>query len=205
MVIIWLNQVIIVSMKGHKMNRQKTQSGNMHLIAIIILATTLISVLGFVFWQNFIQPKASSVQNNITTPKTDSTSSTTNNITATTLVSNFYSEYMSVVNDKSITDSNAVIAKKLAIVTKYGTSNLITKYNTNTGIDNAICLQQYSGNQIVTGYKDNGSSTLVTIQEDMSLYNNDGSTKAIRDPLNIPVNVIDQNGLKIDSITCPAL
>lgn len=35
----------------------KSQSGNVHLIIIIVLTVALLSTLGFVFWQNFMQPK----------------------------------------------------------------------------------------------------------------------------------------------------
>jgi len=57
---------------------KKTQSGSAHLIIIIALAVVLIGTLGFVFWQNFMQPKTVSVQNNKTdtTIKTDTTLTT---------------------------------------------------------------------------------------------------------------------------------
>lgn len=39
------------------MNKRKFQSGNVQLIAIILLAIALIGTLGFVYYQNFIQEK----------------------------------------------------------------------------------------------------------------------------------------------------
>lgn len=39
------------------MKKQNIQSGSAHLIIIIVLALALIGALGFVFWQNFMQPK----------------------------------------------------------------------------------------------------------------------------------------------------
>lgn len=193
-------------MKGCLVNKHRSQTGSVHLVIIVILVAALFGALGFVFWQNFMQSKSSSTQDNTAIKATSNTdSNSSNNVTASTVVGNFYSEYMSVVNDSSITDGKVAITKELAIVTKYGTSNFVTQYNTVTGMDNAICLQQYNGKQIITGQKENGSTTAVSVQEDMSLYNGDGSVKAQRDPLNISVNVVNQSGFKIDSITCPTL
>jgi hypothetical protein len=42
-------------------NKQK-QSGFAHLAVVIILSVALVGTLGFVFWQNFMQPKASIVR-----------------------------------------------------------------------------------------------------------------------------------------------
>lgn len=39
------------------MNKNKNQSGFAHIAIIIILAVALLGTLGFVFWQNFMQPK----------------------------------------------------------------------------------------------------------------------------------------------------
>ncbi len=39
------------------MNKTKSQSGSAHLIIIIILSVALIGSLGFVFYQNYMQPK----------------------------------------------------------------------------------------------------------------------------------------------------
>jgi len=60
---------------------KKTQSGFAHLmIVVIILAVALVGTLGFVFWQNFMQPKTDSAKSgnskvddkSKTTPSTDS-------------------------------------------------------------------------------------------------------------------------------------
>ena len=40
------------------MNKQKSQSGFAHLALIIILIVALLGTLGFVYWQNFMQPKS---------------------------------------------------------------------------------------------------------------------------------------------------
>ena len=39
------------------MNKQKSQSGFAHLAIIIILIVALLGTLGFVYWQNYMQPK----------------------------------------------------------------------------------------------------------------------------------------------------
>jgi len=42
--------------------KQKQQSGIVHLAIIIVLIVALLGVLGFVYWQNFIQPKNSTTK-----------------------------------------------------------------------------------------------------------------------------------------------
>lgn len=44
------------------MKKQNIQSGSAHLVIVIILALALIGALGFVFWQNFMQPKVNKSQ-----------------------------------------------------------------------------------------------------------------------------------------------
>lgn len=39
------------------MKKRSSQSGSAHLIIIIVLTIALLGTLGFVFWQNFGQPK----------------------------------------------------------------------------------------------------------------------------------------------------
>lgn len=45
-------------MKGHLMKQQK-QSGFAHLVIIVAVAVLVIGALGFVFWNNFMQPNSS--------------------------------------------------------------------------------------------------------------------------------------------------
>lgn len=45
------------------MNKKQYQSGNAHLIIIIILALALIGSLGALFWLNFMQPKNNNILN----------------------------------------------------------------------------------------------------------------------------------------------
>lgn len=56
------------------MNKQKHQSGSVHLVVVIVLIVALVGALGFIFWRNFIQDKVINKENNETTasiPKTD--------------------------------------------------------------------------------------------------------------------------------------
>lgn len=50
--------------KGHLVNKQKSQSGFVHLgIVVIILSVALIGTLGFVFYQNFVEKKSYNLTN----------------------------------------------------------------------------------------------------------------------------------------------
>lgn len=51
-------------MKGCKVKNQKHQFGSAHLVIIVVLSLALIGALGFVFWQNFMQPKEITTQAN---------------------------------------------------------------------------------------------------------------------------------------------
>ena len=58
------------------MNKQKSQSGFAHLALIIILIVALLGTLGFVFWQNFMQPKTETAKkdsSSVITPAVDNT------------------------------------------------------------------------------------------------------------------------------------
>lgn len=195
-------------MKGYTLNTKKTQSGSTDLIIIIVLSLALLGTLGFTFWQNYNRLKTVATNEDTKTSSNQSsadintTDGATDNTNASILVGNFYSEYMAISNDSSISTSDVMESRKLAIVTKYGTASLVSKYKTESAIDNVTCLQQYLGAQKIVNQKEDNKIITVTVQEDMSLYNNDGSIKVERDPINIPVSVIDQNGLKIDSIDC---
>lgn len=43
--------------KGHLVNKRKSQSGFAHLAIIIVLVVALLGALGYIYWQNFMQPK----------------------------------------------------------------------------------------------------------------------------------------------------
>lgn len=60
------------------MNKQKSQLGSAHVVITIILVIALLSTLGFIYWQNFIQEKTviNKTTNTPTTNSTNSSSST---------------------------------------------------------------------------------------------------------------------------------
>lgn len=55
----------------------KKQSGSAHLVITIILAVALIGTLGFVYWQNFMQPKDSNKSVSVSKDATDNDEVTT--------------------------------------------------------------------------------------------------------------------------------
>ena len=56
------------------MNKNKSQLGSVHLVVVIVLVIALISALGYIFWQNFMQPKTDN-SDKVTTKIIDDTSS----------------------------------------------------------------------------------------------------------------------------------
>jgi hypothetical protein len=69
----------------------KYQSGSAHLIIIAILSVALIGALGFVFYQNFIQSKDSTL-------KTDTSKTTTPAIAPAAVVNELVTSYLSYIN-----------------------------------------------------------------------------------------------------------
>lgn len=53
---------------------KQRQSGSAHAVLIIILVIAVVGLLGFVFWQNFLQPKNEPVSTTNSTTKTESSS-----------------------------------------------------------------------------------------------------------------------------------
>lgn len=99
-------------------------------------------------------------------------------------VSTFYEKYTDFGNDR------------VSLIKQYGTANLLNDWNTATsnpygvGSDPIVCAQAIAPTS-VTGYKVNGSSVDVTVSE------------AFNTPEVLTIKVVDQNGLKIDHVTCP--
>lgn len=75
---------------------KKTQSGFVHLIIIIVLAVALIGALGFVYWQNFMQPKVSDTTDTTITADTAVLldKSITENATGSNLTLNYPSSWI---------------------------------------------------------------------------------------------------------------
>jgi len=77
-------------------DKKQSQSGFAHLAIIIVLVVALIGALGFVYWQNFMQPKASD-ENVVATKTADDTTTTitTPAVVPTTVVNNFLTSFLS--------------------------------------------------------------------------------------------------------------
>lgn len=193
------------------MSKNHNQSGSAHLAIVAVLSIALIGTLGFVFWQNYSKSNDSknASQSNV---KTDSNGNVISPIKTTNdkvdalavapviddseaaiLVGNFYSSYNSIWGDPSISEGNTKIGAIKALVNNYGTDNFVTSYNRPTNMDNAVCSQQYFGSQIITAHKVEGEKAIVTVKQSV-IYIGD---------FYLTVGVVNDNGLKIDSITCP--
>lgn len=107
---------------------------------------------------------------------------TTKGADAEKFVSTFYQKYTDFGNDR------------VTLIKQYGTANLLNDWNQATsgivGSDPIVCAQAIAPTN-TTGFKVNGSSVDVTVNE------------AFNTPQTLTVKVVDQNGLKIDHVTCP--
>lgn len=66
------------------MNKSNNQSGSAHAVVIIILIMAILGLLGFIFWQNFVQKKDATPTKSVTT-STPAMTSTATKSTATSL------------------------------------------------------------------------------------------------------------------------
>lgn len=71
------------------MNKNNNQSGFAHLVIIIILAVALIGTSGFLYWQNFMQPKSnvSNSKSGNSSTKTDTNNATPSEVVLTEITS----------------------------------------------------------------------------------------------------------------------
>ncbi|MDB5159863.1 MAG: hypothetical protein JWO99_126 [Candidatus Saccharibacteria bacterium] len=72
------------------MKKSNSQTGSAHAIIIILLVVAILGLLGFVFWQNFIQKKDTTPATSTPTTTTTTTTTTTPKTTATSLVLTSY-------------------------------------------------------------------------------------------------------------------
>jgi cytoskeletal protein RodZ len=88
-------------------NKQKYQSGFAH-IAIItgVLAVAVVGLLGYVFWQNFMQPKNSSNNNVAVNSDKDSSS---NNASSNTNTSNVDTDVANTTNTNEDTNKGYLV------------------------------------------------------------------------------------------------
>lgn len=158
------------------MKNNQSQSGNVILVVIIVAVIAVLGGLGFVFWQNTSKPAANNIVVSEATAKINS---------AATLVNKFYSEIRTV--DSTNSNSAATISNKEVIVNKYGTAKFLSDYSQLNGDEVVMCTQNYG----VSGSSD---AIKVPFQEQT----------VKRGMVNVSVDVVDDGGLKIDAITCPA-
>ncbi len=125
-----------------------------------------------------------------TSPVSQSPSSSTDTVAtvklsdAVKLVNGLYTDYIKNVGTLAATDT---------VLQKYGTSNIVfySKYYQH-GFDPIICAQDSPTSVKVTGNTSANGVATVSVQEVFGSGN-----------LNISVNVVNQGGLKVDSLTCP--
>jgi hypothetical protein len=171
-------------------NKTKLQSGSAYLAIVIILSVALIGALGFAFWQNTNKP--ADVANALKPVGSNSIDDSE----AAIMVGNFYSEYNAVWNNPTATGSEGskLIDNAHALVANYATSNFLTEYDKPRNMDNVVCAQQFVGAQKIIDHKADGNIAEVTVRETFVYSGNH----------DIKVKVVDQDGLKIDSINCPS-
>lgn len=105
---------------------------------------------------------------------------------AVTMVTNFYAKYYESVKNSS---------DNRLIVSQFGTTNFINSFN-NTDFmkDPVLCAQTIAENSpTVKSYSLAGSVASVILE-----------TKYDTKNVTMNVSVVNQNGLKVDSVTCPA-
>lgn len=107
------------------MKNNKSQSGNITLVIIIIAVIAVLGGLGFVFWQNISKPAANNVVVSEATAKINS---------ASALVNKFYAEIRTI-------DSTASTSDKEVVVNKYGTAKFLNDYSQLTGNEAVMCTQ----------------------------------------------------------------
>ena len=105
---------------------------------------------------------------------------------AVTMVTNFYAKYYESVKNSS---------DNRLIVSQFGTTNFINSFN-NTDFmkDPVLCAQNLAeSSPTVKSYSLAGSVASVILE-----------TKYDTENVTMNVSVVNQNGLKVDSVTCPA-
>jgi hypothetical protein len=129
-------------------------------------------------------PSNSSSQGNNTSAQ-GSTSSTVSGTAAESFVKEFYGKYAVFGSDR------------LGLIKQYGTATLLAAWNAESsapaGSDPVDCAQSIPMKVTVTGHTSTSSGVNVSAKEDF------GETSST-----LVVAVVDQNGLKVDHVVCPA-
>jgi len=107
-------------------NKTKSQSGSAHLIIIMILSLALMGVLGFVYYQNFMQPKASDTINIpvVEDPAVSLNKSITETVTGGNLTLNYPSDW--IVVSQTILNPDQINSNEKIFITSPDTNVKIT-------------------------------------------------------------------------------
>ena len=172
-----------------------------------IMAVLVVVLLGAVVYF-YIQASQKNDSANTTLPSTTpaaspSTKDALDSNAVTTTVTAFYEKYLAAFKhtiDPTYSGKDPDAAGMKAAVEQYGTVNFISFYdNFNYQYDPVLCAQIYpTSGPTVNEVKISGDKATVTVTQDFNLPN------MPPDPKTLTVAVIEQNGLKIDSITCPS-
>lgn len=148
-----LNSVVLYSRKG--IMKHRLQSGSAHVVIIIILVTIVLGLLGFVFWQNFIDKKPSDTTTTRTQAvKTDSSQTKTLEIQplgkTLNLTDASYSDIRYVATSVNVDDTNKYV---IAVYSNDLNARLIADLaNKNGAVDISQDYWKYSGNRAVYAY-----------------------------------------------------
>lgn len=177
----------------------KKQSG--FSVVELVMALVIVVLLGVVGWLAWDRMQKLSSNNDAATSKsstnTNASSNSTNNSSQTntssidgnaaaSMVAEFYGKYAVFGSDRE------------ELIKQYGTTNLLSDWNSassdpsGAGSDPIECAQAIPESVTVTGHSVSGSTATVSVKEAF------GSTDD-----NVTVSVVNQNGLKIDHVTCP--
>ena len=165
------------------MNKHKNQSGSAHAIIIIILIAAIIGLLGFVFWQNFIQKKdtVAPAKSAATTTTTTTPTTTTPKSTMTSLVLGNYGvevPYDGATDTYTLADRTTggfaggytVYSKKVTAAcgnsVNVGAIVRVNKGDSKPGPSNFVTIGKYDYALGAGGYGDCGTGSGMTTLED---------------------------------------
>lgn len=213
---LWLNEgKPYYFTKGHLVSKTKLQSGSAHLIVIFILVLTIIGLLGFVFWQNFMQPKATMISNSDSSNSSSTTADTSSEETDT--------DNNTVILNKSFTEN--VTGENLTldypdgwtIESKTGLNPSQATSHTNTYItspDANVKITFWAGADGLGGTCGNNPSNITSVKtyslpnySGYTLYeitapiHDDGDTQTISYG-NLAMVLQDNSAIKVDASEC---
>jgi Tfp pilus assembly protein PilV len=161
-----------------------------------LLLLILISIVGFIgYYVYHTSNSANSSYDKAATASNTSKSSASGDgaltaEAASALVSDFYAKYYQAAGGSNV-DATPDRDQLTLLVHQYGTANLINTYASAQAFDPIVCAQQVDPMTVVTS-KVSGSKVVVTVRDSLA----SGAQ-------NVPVDVVNSSGLKIDAVNCP--